>query len=73
MSRTYHHGNKAKERVFGSRWRWIHQTPSWWVREMMTKPQRARTRNLLKKVERMKDLEDPPLFPLARKPHVYYW
>lgn len=48
-------------------------TPSWWVREYMTAPQRQEVRRLVRKVLLMSDLEDTPLFPLAKKPHLYYW
>jgi hypothetical protein len=48
-------------------------TPGWWIREMMTVAQRAQVRALLWKVERLKDFEDAPLFPLAKRPHLYYW
>jgi hypothetical protein len=43
MARTFHHGNKAKERHFGANWRW-QATPSWWIRVMMTRPQRHEVR-----------------------------
>lgn len=73
MSRTRHHGDKAKQRQFGDNWQWLRSTPSEWVRIMMTKPQRAETRRLLHAVQKMDDLDDAPQFPLAKKPHVYYW
>jgi hypothetical protein len=47
--------------------------PSWWTREFMTKPQRAKVRKLLHVVLHLHNLEDAPLFPLAKKPHDYYW
>lgn len=68
MARTYHHGDKAKRRRFGKNWRWMN-TPSWWIREFMTAPQRREVRDLLAKL----DPENPPLFPLAKKPHLYFW
>ena len=73
MSRTFHHGLKAKKRRFGKNWRWLQQTPGWWVNEFMTTPQRAETRDLLRRVLKLRDPEDAPLFPLAKKPHLYYW
>lgn len=95
MSRTWHHGDKAKRRLFeggawdepyvsileyaprkakrsSSRWFWM-STPSWWIRCCMTVKQRAQTRILLRKTERLHDYEDAPLFPLAKKPHEYYY
>jgi hypothetical protein len=73
MARTFHHGNKAKSRNFGDNWRWLQATPSWWIRDMMTRPQRQEVRRLIKRTTELVDYEDAPLFPLAKKPHVYYW
>lgn len=99
MSRTYHHGMKARERKYPSTWwwkcatnEWHHpvrgsrpkrkryaqelnwmNTPGWWIREMMTRPWRAKTRQLLHKVMRMHDLEEAPPFPDGKRPHIYYW
>lgn len=112
MSRTKHHGDKAKLLLFEgrrgrysddefwvhtggclhrlpgpkrkrseSRWFWM-ATPGWWVKEMMTKPQRAQTRAAIHEVMKMQYVVDDPArwgyvdmpnFPLAKKPHVYYW
>lgn len=87
MSRTHHHGPKSpkkrikwdevnppkKKRHQVHPWTfWMH-TPHWWVQQMMTRPQRAEVRGLLTKLHRIQDLEDAPLFPLTKKPHIYYW
>ena len=40
MTRTHHHGDKAKQRAYGGGWRWLQATPGYWVRLMMTRPQR---------------------------------
>jgi len=48
-------------------------TPSWWVHDMMTSPQRAETRSLLRKVLKGEVDMDEVMFPLSRKPHIYYW
>lgn len=89
MSRTYHHGNKAKQRKFGGwnryldptppkrprhhiDWQWMN-TPSWWTRLMMTRPQRQEARRLITQLYRLPDIADAPPFPLAKKPHIYYW
>jgi hypothetical protein len=73
MARTKHHGDRQKRKLFGEEWRWLRVTPGWWTRVMMTRPQRAETRQLIEKVKRLDDLEESPLFPLAKKPHQYYW
>lgn len=89
MSRTYHHGNRAKRKLFGdwlasheatppkkskrsNIWQW-QNTPGWWVRVMMTAPQRAKTRTLLRSLHNLVDLETHSEFPLSKKPHLYYW
>lgn len=73
MARTKHHGDRNKRALFGDEWRWIKGNPGWWTREFMTVPQRARTRTLIGKLHRLEDLEEAPLFPLAKKPHIYFW
>ena len=73
MARTFHHGSKAKERRFGADWRWLQPTPPWWIRAMKTRPPRQKVRCLVKRTTELVDYEDAPLFPLAKKPHHYYW
>ena len=50
-------------------------TPMWWIRCMMTVPQRRQGRAWEHKVVSMNitdvDLADTP--PNSRKPHIYYW
>ena len=45
--------------------------PGYWVREMMTRPARHRSRHLEHLVER--GMEDDWRWPDNRKPHKYYW
>lgn len=54
-------------------WAYGH-TPSWWILQEMTVPQRQEVRRLIHKVHRL-PLEDAGelMFPLAKKPHDYYW
>lgn len=47
-------------------------TPSWWIREMMAVKARAQEKTLRHRVLRGDDAEGLA-WPLARKPHVYYW
>lgn len=71
MSRTYHHGDKAKARQYGRNWRWFRATPSEWNRLHHTKPKRQQERRILHRVIRG---EYEQVWPLgSRKPHVYYW
>jgi len=53
---------------------WCMSIPSWWIREFMTVPQRQEVRRLVNKIHHL-SLEDAAelMFPLAKKPHEYYW
>jgi len=76
MSRTKHHGDKAKQRLFGNDWNWTSSKPSWWVRLMMGKPQRMRGRVWQRSIERsaIQSLDDAKEAPsIGRKPQIYYW
>ena len=52
---------------------WNMATPSWWTNEMLTRPQRRKTRVLENTVLLLEDYEDAPEFPLAKKPEKWYW
>lgn len=56
---------------------WNMTTPSWWIRLCMTAPQRAIVRTELKNIMKsdisVLDELDYTVFPLAKKPHLYYW
>jgi len=76
MSRTKHHGDKAKKRAYGINWLWLQATPGWWVRLFMTRPQRRAAAVWQRKVETCVDIEwverlDKP--PHGKKPHLYFW
>ena len=73
MTRTHHHGHKAKRRTFGAGWRWLSQTPGWWVKLMMTKPQRRAGAVWQRNIEKSRDISDADKPPHGRKPHWYYW
>lgn len=73
MSRTYHHGYRAKKKLFGHGGHHWLRSPGWWIHDFMTRPQRAEVRRLTRVVMRLSDLDDAPEFPLAKKPHIYYW
>ena len=70
MSRTTHHGNKAKQRKFGDFWWAYGTTPSWWNRMMHNRPKRVEHRRMEQRVLRG---EYEQVWPLDRKPHDYYW
>lgn len=71
MSRTTHHGDKAKEKKYGASWHWYQSTPSAWNRMFHTKPRRVSDRAKLAAVLRG---EEEQCWSLGnRKPHHYYW
>ena len=75
MTRTHHHGDKAKQRAYGGGWRWLQATPGYWVRLMMTRPQRRAAATWQRNAEKsavhdLGELGDPPH---GRKPHHYFW
>lgn len=49
--------------------------PSWWRRLMQEKPARRETKMLCREITKANDPEwaEEVVFPLARKPHIYYW
>lgn len=47
--------------------------PSWWNTLYTERPNRRKTKKLLRKVKTLTDYEEAPLFPLAKKPYIYYW
>ena len=61
---------KKKRNVHGD-WNWCQNTPSWWIRECMNAPKRAKCRNWEK--TRTLDNLDEVCPDYGRKPHIYYW
>lgn len=53
--------------------RTMDQVPMWHYHDTYTVPTRRQTRDLLKKLSRLVDLEDAPLFPDRKRPKEYYW
>lgn len=49
--------------------------PSWFIREFMNQPQRARGKQWEKKIVKVSldDLIDVDYPDVSRKPHIYYW
>lgn len=48
-------------------------TPGWWIRDMMTRPQRARVRRLTQEALRSPDRGEAIMWPHPKRPHIYYW
>ena len=49
------------------------KNPGYWNHDYTEVPNRRKERDLLKKIPRLIDYEESPLFPLAKKPYEYYW
>lgn len=73
MSRTFHHGDRAKQKKFGTNWHWMSNEPKWWRKIMFTRPRRSQTRAAMNEVLSSISMEDDTKFPLDKKPHNYYW
>ena len=71
MSRTRHHGSKAKHKLFGRDWNWWKATPKAWNKTHHIRPRRAQERQQLDRALRG---EHEQVWPLGNhKPHEYYW
>lgn len=73
MPRSKHHGSKEKKKKFGDLYWCYKSTPSAWINRKMTRPQRVIVRALSRSIVKGGDREGDVLFPLAKKPHIYYW
>lgn len=47
-------------------------TPSWWIREMETRPDRRKVKRECRSVITGADPENA-MFPVYGKPHIYFW
>ena len=81
MSRTFHHGDRKKEKLYGEMqdpwnnyWHWMRSAPKWFSKMTRHCPQRAK-RTLAEKEVLITDLEDmgEVEWPGDKKPQEYYW
>jgi hypothetical protein len=70
VAHTWHHGRRAKQQRFGDLWWWYQQEPKWWRKLYKHAIRRAQTRQCVHRVLRG---EDEILWPLDKRPWVYYW
>jgi hypothetical protein len=71
MSRTFHHGRKQVRRYYNHPFlHWSSREPKAWRRLMKHKKRRVSCRQAAYEV--MKGNTEV-LWPLNRKPHIYYW
>ena len=70
--RNYNEAEYWWDDVYG--YNLYNSAPGWWCNLMMERPARRKTKNLCKKVV-LAELEEAEeiMFPLAKKPHDYYW
>ena len=60
------------KRKHGEDWRWMQDTPKWWHVLHHSRPHRRATKRLETKIMKGEDPDDIA-WPVARKPHIYYW
>lgn len=72
MSRTRHHGNKQKERLYGDDYRWLDEMPSAFVNEAMTRPQRRKVKKWIHDAM-YEDPDELEPCPHGNKPKKYYY
>lgn len=61
-------------RYQNTKWFWYKAAPGWWVRLMMTRPQRRRCRMWEQQTKTRLDFEDADCPVIhARRPHVYFY
>ena len=48
-------------------------TPMWWIRLVMSKPERRAAKTATHKALLVEDLEEVDIPDLGRKPHIYFW
>lgn len=75
MSRTKHHGDKNKKKLYGDLWWWFKSEPKEWRKMHKTRPRRRQTHSANTALFREVDYEDfnDTKYPLDRRPHIYYW
>lgn len=69
-------GVKTKKRKKADTdYHWVSNTPSWWTRLFMNRPQRAAAHTWEKRVVHLPVdlLEEVDLPNVSKKPHKYYW
>jgi hypothetical protein len=64
------HGNRG-QKIAGP-YSQMGSYPAWWDRTFHTRPHRAKVRSLERKIMHGAD-PDNLAWPLAKKPHIYYW
>lgn len=63
------------KRTKNAQWHWMGSTPSWWINQMMTRPQRVASKKFEREIVKcnIEELEELDAPIIGRKPHIYYW
>lgn len=72
-----HYSNRELKRRYKhlhdpGRWIWMRHWPAWWDLQFHTRPHRATTKHLERRVMQGDD-PDAIAWPVNRKPHIYFW
>jgi hypothetical protein len=65
------HGNWGKK--IGGPYSRMNNNPAWWDRVFHTAPRRAKERVITRAIVKGAKDPDSVCWPLAKKPHIYYW
>jgi hypothetical protein len=72
-TRAHYSRRELKRRLTqAGHYAWMRHWPAWWDLQFHTRPRRARTTELERRVLQGDD-PDNIVWPLSKKPHVYYW
>lgn len=55
------------------RWLWLGNWPQWWDLMFHRRPHRAATKDMIRKIKSEHSDADDVSWPLAKRPHKYYW
>lgn len=69
MSRTHHHGERKKQSLFKDSYHWARNEPKQWRNMYKHRKRRAELKQVLTRY----DEDSDNMFPLDKKPWVYYW
>ena len=70
MARTHHHGERSKRKLYGDNWFWMRSEPKAWRKQYKHKPRRAAVRQCVNLIFKG---EEDIIWPLDKKPWIYYW
>jgi hypothetical protein len=63
----------AKNQLWPPRYSFLNSYPSAWDIQYHTRPRRSKEKRLAKAILNDKIDADEAIWPLSKKPHIYYW